>query len=482
MIRALRHLLLLSSFFCFLTLSAARCRIVGTTDTHGAWRSTPEANWLKLAHAINALPDDPPKILIDCGDTISGSREAAESDFTLGILALNQLRFDLWVPGNHDFDAGTGHLVRMTEFFNGTVLSANFRGDRIVPWEIVSAGGFEIAFIGLLTPLTVNFRLFPEGVPEIMPEKESVDRAMRELRASGRHFDFAVLAMHRGRFTSGEKLYDILRGNPEIKLVLGGHSHVVEEAAQVRGALFAAAGAHCGGFLDIDVAAPDEKRNSPVLTVTYREIGDCPEDEAFAAAIEKTLKLKTEAELSRPVGVFSSPLEMASSGRAAGSFADMKLRAMLLDEAPGSVALTMLSTRKRAPIPPEITEAGLFDLCPYQDSVVRFEVSQPELIAIIDDLLKRGKKRREVPVLKGIRAFRDAAGAFVSISPAQDRYTLVMSDFEAAGSGAAETVTAAVLRDKPFEIRGSLRDKIRELLSRSPVVTVKASPWLFRQK
>lgn len=482
MIRVLRHLLFLSSFFWFLTLSAARCRIVGVTDTHGAWRSTPKANWLKLAHALSALPDDPPKILIDCGDTVSGSREAAESDFTLGVLALNQLHFDFWVPGNHDFDAGTEHLLKMTELFSGTVLSSNIRGDHIKSWEIVSAGGFEIAFVGLLTPLTVNFRLFPEGEPEIMPEKEAVDRAMRELRASGRHFDFAVLAMHRGRFTSGDKLNEILRGNPEIKLILGGHSHVIEEAVQVRGVLFAAAGAHCEGFLDIDVAAPDENRSSPVLTVTYCEIKDCPEDEDFAAAVEKTLRLKTEEELARPVGVFSSPLKMASHGRAAGSFADMKLRAMLLDEAPGSVALTMLSTRKRDPIPPEVTEAGLFDLCPYQDTVVRFEVSRPELIAIINDLLKRGKKRREVPVLKGIRAFRDAAGTVAGITPERDTYTLLISDFAAAGSGAAETETAAVLRNKPFELRGNLRDKIRELLKRHPVVTVKASPWLFRMK
>ena len=477
-----RYLLLLSLFCSFITLSAAHCRIVGITDTHGAWRSTPKANWLKIASALKALPDDPPKILIDCGDTLSGSREAAESDFTLGILALNQLHFDLWVPGNHDFDAGTGHLLKMTEIFEGTSLCSNFRGGRIRSWEVVSAGGFEIAFIGLLTPLTVNFRLFPEGIPEISGEKESVDRAMRELRESGRPFDFAVLAMHRGRFTSGEKLYDILRGNPEIKLVLGGHSHVVEEAVQVRDVLFAAGGAHCEGFLDIDLRAPDENRSSPVITVICRETGKEPEDELFAAALEKSLNLKTREELDRLVGVFSAPLKTAAYGRAASNFADMKLRAMLLDEGPGSVALTMVSTRKRDPVPPEITEAGLFDLCPYQDSVTRFEVSRSELIDIINDRLKQGKKHHETPVLKGIRAYRDDSDTVIGITPEQDRYTLLISDFEAAGSGTAKSQTAAILREKPFLIRGNLRDKIRELLSRSPVVTVKASPWLFRQK
>ena len=176
-------------------------------------------------------------------------------------------------------------------------------------------------------------------------------------------------------------------------------------------------------------------------------------------------------------------VELAVSHGYAGNLWQAWLtRAMLLDEAPGSVALTMVSTRKRDPIPPEITEAGLFDLCPYQDSVARFEVSRSELIAIINDRLQRGKKHHEIPVLKGIRAYRDASGTVISITPERDRYTLLISDFEAAGSGAAQSQTAAILREKPFLIRGGLRDKIRDLLSRSPVVTVKASPWLFRQK
>ena len=84
-------LLFIAAILFCADISAAELKIIAITDTHGAWRSMPEHNWLQMAYGISESEskDDIPVLKIDCGDTLSGSREAAESGYMLGIHALN---------------------------------------------------------------------------------------------------------------------------------------------------------------------------------------------------------------------------------------------------------------------------------------------------------------------------------------------------------------------------------------------------------
>ena len=69
---------------------------------------------------------DPGLLVIDCGDLTQGTYEATFDRGASMIHALNAAKYDVFVPGNHDFDYGTAVLQNNLARLSGVkTLGAN---------------------------------------------------------------------------------------------------------------------------------------------------------------------------------------------------------------------------------------------------------------------------------------------------------------------------------------------------------------------
>ena len=98
-------------------------------------------------------------LLVDDGDAIQGDVIGTLTKGNAIIRLMNELQYDVAIPGNHEFDYGTENFLELTESADFPYLSCNFTHDGELvfePYLIKEAAGKKIAFIGLTTPKTLT--------------------------------------------------------------------------------------------------------------------------------------------------------------------------------------------------------------------------------------------------------------------------------------------------------------------------------------
>ena len=122
--------------------------IVHTNDIHCAYQTYDKV--AALAREADCL--------IDAGDAIQGDVVGTLSEGGYIVEIMNELGYDLAVPGNHEFDYGMDRFLALTEAAEYPYISANFLNSAgetmLAPYELLEVGGVGIAFIGICTPET----------------------------------------------------------------------------------------------------------------------------------------------------------------------------------------------------------------------------------------------------------------------------------------------------------------------------------------
>ena len=207
--------------------------IIQTTDIHTSEDLARLATHIVRERKANS------DVLVDCGDLTRGSFAATVDDGEAEVATLNKLRYDVWVPGNHEFRAGQGHLRHVLEQFkSGDVLAANLSFKeapaprrKILPWKIYKRSGLHVAVIGLISPDTERWYggILYKGI-ETCSAKEALEAVMPAVREAKP--DVIVVAAHLGAYSpSGDtnaplaKLPEYIASYPDISLLLAGHTH-----------------------------------------------------------------------------------------------------------------------------------------------------------------------------------------------------------------------------------------------------------------
>lgn len=102
--------------------------------------------------------------LVDCGDAVQGGLVGAVSAGEYVVDIMNQVGYDLAVLGNHEFDYGMTQLQNLIKKSDATYLCANVnytgKGENklsdVKPYEIMTYGDVDVAFIGVSTPYTLT--------------------------------------------------------------------------------------------------------------------------------------------------------------------------------------------------------------------------------------------------------------------------------------------------------------------------------------
>lgn len=199
-------------------------------------------------------------LLVDAGDTIQGAAIGYLTEGQVMVKALNHLRYDAWVLGNHEFDWGLQKLAACVERAEMPILNANVRQSsagvspagqrpengrdvrttmpqqaaaarilsRIKPWIIRDIDGVKVAIIGLNTPGIPNWsrpRLI-DGL-KFADSVETLQKIVPEIKEAGAQV--IVLVAHQG-YRDGpddhaNQINTIARNVPELDVIIGAHTH-----------------------------------------------------------------------------------------------------------------------------------------------------------------------------------------------------------------------------------------------------------------
>ena len=184
-------------------------------------------------------------LLVDNGDAIQGEPIGTMTKGEAIIDIMNDMGYDVAIPGNHEFDYGMDRFLELAEKAEFPYISCNFNkeGELVFePWIMKEVGGVKIAFVGVTTPYTLRSstpRYFMddsgnyiygflqdetgEGVYNAV--QESVDAA----RAEGA--DYVIVMGHIGNETEcAPWMYsDVISHVSGIDAWLDGHSHDTDQ-------------------------------------------------------------------------------------------------------------------------------------------------------------------------------------------------------------------------------------------------------------
>ena len=193
-------------------------------------------------------------LLVDCGDAVQGDSIGTLSQGEYIIDIMNELGYDVAIPGNHEFDYTVDQFLNLVNRAEYPYVSANFvRTDGtslLDPYVIIEADGAKIAFVGASTPKTLvtstpiyfqdengafiySFCQDSSGEAFYTAIQNAVDSAR------GEGADYVFLLAHLGIEAECAPYMstDLITHTTGIDAVLDGHSHSVIEKESVKNAL-----------------------------------------------------------------------------------------------------------------------------------------------------------------------------------------------------------------------------------------------------
>lgn len=180
-------------------------------------------------------------LLVDVGDAIEGGPLGTLTEGEAIIDLMNVLKYDVAIPGNHEFNYGMDQFFALTEKAEFPYLSCNFVRDGeavFAPYRIEEIGGKKIGFVGVTTPHTIHTSVpayFQDGNGKFIygflqdetgeSVYEAVQKAVDGARADGADYVIVLGHMGNGDKFSPWNYADVITHTTGIDAFLDGHSH-----------------------------------------------------------------------------------------------------------------------------------------------------------------------------------------------------------------------------------------------------------------
>lgn len=283
--------------------------VLYTNDVHCAVAQDDENQVLGYAK-VAALKEELEEagsevILVDAGDAIQGEAIGTLSSGEYLVQIMDEVGYDIAVPGNHEFDYGMEQFLKLAEEADYDYISANFTdlttGEPVFDaYEIEEEGGVKIAFVGVCTPKTITsstpvyfqndageyiygFRQDEIGAALYDCVQSAVDAA----RAEGADYVIAVTHLGIEAECSPWMSTELIGNTNGIDVVLDGHSHSTIEGDLVKNkdganVLMTSTGTKLSAIGKLTIA--EDGALSSELVYDYE--GSDPEVEAFIAGIQ----------------------------------------------------------------------------------------------------------------------------------------------------------------------------------------------------
>jgi 5'-nucleotidase/UDP-sugar diphosphatase len=235
----------------------------------------------RIIHIIRSIrANDPNVLVIDAGDIFQGTSFFKFYHGATEVEMLNRAGYDLYTIGNHEFDDGPDNLATQLKNAKFTVLNANIDASAkpelqalIKPSVVKTIKGQRVGFIGGIVPDLTEVSLRTEGVKIKNAGAEwmkPINDEIAKLKSEG--VDKIILVTHIG--VEGDRE---LAKNPDVDVIVGGHSHtrlsqaIVVPHADGSKAMIVQAGCYGRALGKLDLAF-DAKGNLELPNTQYRLI------------------------------------------------------------------------------------------------------------------------------------------------------------------------------------------------------------------
>lgn len=399
------------------------------------------------------LQENPNTLMTLGGDTLSPSVETRTYRGAQMIDAWNAVGLDYSVFGNHEFDIKTNELLDRMKDSKFTWLGANVLDSKTgktfggTPQFVIRAiGGVKIGFIGLLLPETketssmeahISVTDFCETAKQLVP-------AMRDLGAN-------VIVGLTHLFMQQDKR---LAGCADFDLILGGHEHTLLQSSANGTPIFKMwADAREVGKFDLYI----DKKTGKLQSIDWAIIpitDAIPDDPDFAPVIAKYKTLLDQLEVR--IGATSVPLDALSKSVRSketdiGNFiADAYRKAVDADIGfvnGGSIRADLAYS------PGPLTKRDVLSMLPFNNPIVKVEVSGKTLMDLLEHGVARSREDSEpgrFPQVSGLKFVFDASklpGQRITQASVNGKavdpnasYTIATSDFLVSRGGDGYTM------------------------------------------
>lgn len=183
--------------------------------------------------------------LIDAGDAVQGDAIGTLSKGGYLTEIMNQVGYDIFVPGNHEFDYGMARMRELMGQLEATVISGNFTDlltDQLVydAYAVVAYGSVKVAYVGITTPESFTKSTpayFQDGSGKYIYgfcEKNNgkdlyhaVQAAVDAAKAEGADYVIAVGHLGVDEQSAPWRSTDVIANTSGIDAFIDGHSHSV---------------------------------------------------------------------------------------------------------------------------------------------------------------------------------------------------------------------------------------------------------------
>lgn len=169
-------------------------QILATSDLHGKFdpwdyalnEESKSGSMAQIATAVKELRTEN-TLLVDAGDTIQDNSADLFFDEEIHpmVLAMNEMKYDVWVTGNHEYNFGGDVLKKIISQQKATVLTGNVKDAEGNPladgYTIIEKNGVKIGVIGMVTP---NITRWDSANLEGWTVTDPVDRTSESLDMS----------------------------------------------------------------------------------------------------------------------------------------------------------------------------------------------------------------------------------------------------------------------------------------------------------
>ncbi|UED75297.1 5'-nucleotidase C-terminal domain-containing protein [Brevibacillus sp. DP1.3A] len=229
--------------------------LLGTSDIHGRFMPwdyaldgpNPNGSMTQLFTMIKEIrKENPNTVLLDAGDSIQDNSAELFNDQPQSpiMVAMNEMNYDAWAFGNHEFNFGLDVLDKVSSQYKGSVLAGNIykeNGERFLPaYTIIERAGVKIGVIGMNTPMITDFEKGTDHLDGLVIKNpvEETKKAVKELEGK---VDVMIGLMHMGieneNGIPGTGVADIANAVPELTAIFAGHMHKLVKKEEINGVL-----------------------------------------------------------------------------------------------------------------------------------------------------------------------------------------------------------------------------------------------------
>jgi len=268
-------------FLLFIAPVAADTLVVHTNDVHGRFLDNTGYDGLSaFIQECKANGDE--VILVDAGDAFQGLSQANYFQGLSSVDLMNQLGYQVMVPGNNDYMWGVDNIRKLSETADFSIVSSNIVFQEtnkpvFEEYKIIEAGGKKYGFFGITLTNTSNEEYSAFLNEEMYQAAQNTADTLKKLGC-----DYVICLSHLGTNDADEpnRSIDLAQHLTGVDIIIDGHSHTeIPGGRMVNNILITSTGSYLENIGVVRIADSgitaylinDYEKKDPVITKAANE-------------------------------------------------------------------------------------------------------------------------------------------------------------------------------------------------------------------